>query len=74
MTWHYRIRKRIINGEPWYDVVEFITGKQKGWTQDGMAPGGETRAEVIRCLEMMLKDCKATKAFTDHEPDTERSA
>lgn len=66
MPWHYRIRKRMINGQPWYDVVEFIRmGKSRGWTQNSMEPSGETRAQVIRTLEMMLKDCKSTKAFTD---------
>lgn len=67
MSWRYRIRKRIIDGEPWYDVVEFYESRHPSWTQDSIAPGGETRDEVIRCLEMMLKDCKATKTFTDKD-------
>lgn len=68
MPWSYRIRKRILNGEPWFDVVEFIVmGKSRGWTENGMAPGGETRAEVIRCLEMMLQDVKKSKTLVDKE-------
>ena len=66
MPWHYRIRKRMINGKAWFDVVEFYTdGKRRGWTVDSMDPSGDSRHEVIRTLEMMLKDCKTTKSFTE---------
>lgn len=66
MHWRYRARKRIINGQPWVDVVEyFIDGKSRSWTRESMAPGGESRAILIKTLEMMLKDCKQQTAFTD---------
>lgn len=66
MPWHYRIRKRLINGEPWFDVVEFIRkGRSRAWTENAMAPSGESREEVIRTLTMMLKDCQANKVFTE---------
>lgn len=70
MSWHYRVRKRILNGEPWYDIVEYIIhGKSRGWTQNGMTPGGESRKIVIKCLEMMLKDAKKYKTLVDKEKD-----
>lgn len=66
MPWSYRLRKRMFNGTPWFDVVEYyVSGKSKGWTQDGMAPGGETRDEVINCLEMMLADVKGSKVLVE---------
>lgn len=65
MTWRYRIRKRWIDGEPYFDVVEFY---QNGcWTDGSAYPTGSTRGEVIRTLEMMLDDCKKTNSFTDKE-------
>lgn len=70
MSWHYRIRKRIIQGEPWYDIVEYVTfSKKSGWTKESMAPGAETKKGVIRMLEIMLQDARKYKAFTDKEKD-----
>lgn len=66
MSWHYRIRKRIVGGDPWFDVVEYhVVGKLKGWTEIGLKPEGATRKEVIRCLEMMLKDAKKRRTLFD---------
>lgn len=67
MSWRYRIRKRIIDGKPWYDVVEYYTTPLgKSWTAGGMACG-ESKKEVIKCLRMMLDDCKHSNAFIDNE-------
>lgn len=66
MHWRYRARKRIINGQVWFDVVEYIIdGKSRSWARESMAPGGESRAVLIKTLEKMLKDCKEQTAFTD---------
>src|SRR5690349_14382891 len=57
MSWHYRIRKKVYLGEPWYDIVEYykLEGASKPcWTVNSMTPGGGTRAEVIENLEQML--------------------
>lgn len=68
MPWHYRIRKRILDKKPWFDIVEyFVSGKSRGWTKEGMAPEGETREEVIQCLKMMLKDALTRKTLIDKE-------
>lgn len=67
MTWHYRIRKRVFIGEPWYDIVEFYHMRPSGWTKDGMTPGGSTRQEVIENLEMMLRDAKKYRTLVDKE-------
>lgn len=72
MSWHYRIRKRTINGKPWYDIVEYYfkptpETKGGGWTRDGMTPGGETRATLIRELEMMLADAKKYRTVVEKE-------
>lgn len=62
MSWHYQIRKRL-NGT--YDIVENF-GKY-GYTVDGMSPYGDTRAEIIRCLEMMLNDAKHFRTLVEKE-------
>lgn len=72
MSWHYRIRKRTINGKPWYDIVECYCNpiygpKGNGWTEDGMTPGGETRAILIRELETMLADAKKYRTVVEKD-------
>ena len=58
MGWTYRIRKRMVEGLEWYDVVEYYDTPPVTWTEESMVPGGETREGVIQCLEMMLADAK----------------
>lgn len=72
MSCHYRIRKRIIEGEPWFDIVEWYGSKAKGkgsWTTDSIAPGAETKEDLIQELETMLADAKKHSVFTDKEND-----
>lgn len=57
MTWHYQIRRREDKGQVWYDIVECYKNPT-GWTQDSIAPAGETPEGVIETLEMMLSDTK----------------
>jgi len=60
--WNHRIRKRIISGEPWYDVVEAHYESHKNaenneeccYTEDGIAPGGSDIEELKWELEHML--------------------
>lgn len=66
MVWHYRIRKRTDQGQDWYDIVEYHENPE-AWTKDSMAPGGETREEVIKCLEMMLADAKKYDILIEEE-------
>ena len=69
MSWHYRVRKKVWKGTPLYDLVEYYNdGPFKGsWTENGIAPGGETCAELIAELEMMLKDAKRYKILVEKE-------
>ena len=64
MSWHYRIRKRKIQGEWVFDIVEMYE-KPKGWTKDGMRPVGESKKEIIHVLEMMLADAKKYPVLYD---------
>lgn len=68
MSWHYCIRKRIVEGLEWYDVVEYYDGHAR-WTEDSMAPGGESREGVIECLEMMLADCKKYEMVVERDEE-----
>lgn len=49
-----------------YDVVEYYTDP-RGWTRDGIAPGGETKEELLKELEMILRDVKANRVLIDKE-------
>lgn len=58
MSWHYQLRKQEYeNGRVWYDVVECYENPH-GWTEDGIAPAGETPTGVIEVLEQMLADVR----------------
>lgn len=64
MSWHYQVRKRTINGDPFYDIVEMFEGPL-GWTEASMSPCGETYEEIIRDLERMLWDAKQHPIFEE---------
>lgn len=66
MPWSYRIRKRTDKGQDWYDIVEYYDDLDN-WTEDSMAPGGESREGVIACLEMMLADAKKYETVIEEE-------
>lgn len=66
MSWHYQVRRRVINGEVWHDIVEVFL-HPRGWTIDSMAPGGKTKAELIRELERMLADAKRYRTLVEKE-------
>lgn len=60
MSWRYQATHRTDHGEDVYEVREvFPPDNPTGcllWTKDAMAPFGETKAELIECLQMMLAD------------------
>jgi len=60
VTWHYQATHRTDHGEDVYEVREIYPkwgeDGETLWTQDAMAPYGETKAELAECLQMMLKD------------------
>ena len=58
MTWHYEPCKIIPKeGEAYFAIREIIVkGKKVGWTEDNIAPIGDTRMELIDILTTMLKD------------------
>lgn len=65
MEWNYQIGKYKYKGETYYGVFEYMTvdGKE-GWTEDPVAfEYSESPEEIIKDLEMMLKDVKHYKVF-----------
>ncbi len=65
MSWHYQIRKRVDQGEEWFDIVEVYGPAHLGWSEDSARPEGGTREEVIKTLEMMLDDAKKYPVLED---------
>jgi len=65
--WHYRAcKRRDHKGYQYYCIVEFFKiGRKLGWTADDMSPIGETKAELIHTLEMMLSDVKHYNTFNE---------
>lgn len=61
-TWRYQATHHTVNGEDVYEVREVYAGLATdgslSWTEDAIAPVGETRQELVKCLEMMLADVK----------------
>lgn len=61
LTWNRRIvrHKEIVGAETteWYQIHEvyYRGDKIEMWTRDGMAPGGESMAELIAELQAMLE-------------------
>ena len=60
MTWRYQATHRTLAGDSIFEVREVFwdTPLADGlmWTEDARAPYGDTKAELIECLQMMLKD------------------
>lgn len=65
MSWHYQIRKRIVNGKKEFDIVERYIKPDKGWTKKSIAAFGESKKEVVWVLKMMLKDAKKYPVIRD---------
>ncbi len=64
--WYYQIcRKRLKNGEWEYTIHETIT--RFGYTEDAITPCGESRKDLIKTLEWMLKDAKHYRTRTIKE-------
>ena len=55
--WHYQIRRRVINGEKEFDIVENYD-TIGAWTECGVSPIGNTKKELLVDLERMLEDAK----------------
>lgn len=64
MSWHYQMRKRIIDDEEIYDIVE-IYDQDNVWTMDGIAPIGNTKEELIQDLERMISDANKYPILED---------
>ncbi|MDD3897282.1 MAG: hypothetical protein PHU04_05620 [Candidatus Peribacteraceae bacterium] len=62
MTWHYQATHRVVDGHDVYEVREVYVGIEGdddvSWTMDAIAPFGNTKEELIECLELMLADVK----------------
>ena len=67
MTWHYSATHRPVHGDDVFEVREvFPADEQLGetlWTEDAMAPYGNTKAELVQCLRMMLADVQEFGVF-----------
>jgi len=75
--WHYSICKKytIVAGEKsvFYCIVEYYPNVPGAfgetlWSKTPEWPCGESRKEVITCLENMLEDAKRYKTVIDREP------
>lgn len=73
MSWHYRVRKRIVGDEIEFDIVGYFPKanldascvSSAWWSENGLTPTGSSRSELIECLENMLKGAKRYKSFTE---------
>lgn len=68
MSWNYRIMKHSHKSGDYYAIHECFmdNGVVTSWTEDEIAPLGETVEELIETLEMMLKDAKKNEVL-DYE-------
>lgn len=63
MTWHYQMTHRAADGFDVYEVREVYEGLAEdggpgpAYTEDAIAPMGETREELLEVLDMMRRDC-----------------
>lgn len=58
MTWNHRVRRTETEHGPWFDIVEAYyddNGNIEATTKDGIAPEGESVAELRTTLERMLQ-------------------
>lgn len=68
MSWNYRIMRHTKDREEWYELHEMFYGIECGnvWTESGVVPFGDTREELIMCIEMMLSDAKRAPVVDYH--------
>ena len=64
MSWHYQVRKRVINGDAFFDMIEMFDGPM-GWTKDSIAPCGDTKEELLADLRRMLADAETHPIFEE---------
>ncbi len=55
---------RTINGAASYDMVEMFD-LPPGWTEESMAPHGETKDELLADLARMLRDAEHYGVFEE---------
>lgn len=71
MSWSYRIIEHDKDDPPWFAVHEVFYDRHSlsitGWTEDPASPGGETAKEVVRDLEMMLRDAREDPPLKESE-------
>ena len=73
MSWCYKPCKNITSkGDIYWTVREYYYAPLKCWTDEDIAPSGDTRKELIQCLENMLKDCKKCKPMVIKHPAPEK--
>lgn len=62
MSWYYRPFKILTDVGSYYVIKEFFnTPSGKGWTKDAICPTGDNLKDLIKTLELMLKDSKTRK-------------
>ena len=64
MSWHYQIRKRIVDGQTKYGIVEHVGGEW-GYTEVNISAVSKTRQGLIITLEMMLRDARRYKTIVE---------
>lgn len=68
MSWHYQVRKRVVEGVTEYEIVEMYDGTP-GWTDECVSPYGETLDELLTDITRMLHDAQHYPVF--EEPSKE---
>jgi hypothetical protein len=68
MSWNYQILHHVNTGfEPYYALHEVFyddNGEPRSWTQDPIGVAGEDENEIIKTLELMLKDATTRSVLT----------
>lgn len=64
MSWHYQVRKRVLNQQPYFDIVEKYSDPE-GWTRESIAPGGDTYEELLATLRHMVQDAQRYPWFEE---------
>ena len=58
MSWNYRMTRRTVGNDQFYEVREIYydrAGNPTSWTVDAMSPFGETKKELVLSLLSMAR-------------------
>jgi hypothetical protein len=55
-SWNYRMTRRVVDGEPIFEVREVYyddKGEINGWTENPASPAGDTKLELMDAISRM---------------------